>query len=146
MSRSVAIISALAAGGLVALQPPANAALSKHIGDFGAAFISTAISFSILALLLLAVGHPSRLSGLSGFKPEYALGGIGGATVVAVSLVAVRPLGAGGVVALLVAGQLVISVIADHYGWFGLQHIAIGIGRVAGIALVIGGTVLITRT
>jgi uncharacterized membrane protein YdcZ (DUF606 family) len=49
-------------------------------------------------------------------------------------------------VALLVAGQLVISVLADRLGWYGLHHVGVGAGRWAGIVLVLAGTLLITRT
>jgi transporter family-2 protein len=146
MSRAVAFICTVLVGGLVALQPPANAALAKHVSDIGAAFVSLVISLTIIAVLLLATGHPSRLSGLSAFKPEWVVGGIAGASVVLVSLVAVKPLGAGGVVAVLVAAQLLVSVIADRLQWFGLHHVGISFGRVAGLALVIGGTLLIVRT
>jgi bacterial/archaeal transporter family-2 protein len=146
MSRTVAFICTLVAGGIIALQPPANAALAEHVGDLGAALISSAITVLIIGMLLLVFGHPSRLSGLSSFKLEYAIGGIGGATVVAVSLVAVRPLGAGAVVALLVAAQLIVAVAADRFGWFGLHEIGLSAGRLAGLVLVIVGTVLITRT
>jgi transporter family-2 protein len=146
MSRTAAVALTLIAGLVVGLQPPANAALSKHVGDLGAAFVSIVISFTIIGVLLLAVGHPGRLSGLSGFRPEYALGGIGGATVVSISLIAVRPLGAGAVVALLVAGQLIIAVAADRLGWFGLHHVGIGLTRTLGLLLVIGGTIMVTRT
>jgi bacterial/archaeal transporter family-2 protein len=146
MSRAVAFVCTLAVGGVIALQPPANAALSEHVGDLGAAFISALISVSILGLLLVAFGHPGRLSGLGSFAPEHALGGIGGAAVVVVSLIAIRPLGAGGVIALLVAAQLVVSVIVDRFGWFGLQQVGIGAGRLTGVLLVIAGTALITRT
>jgi len=146
MSRGVAFISALAAGALVALQPPANAALSKHVGDLGAALVSVLISTAVILVLLLLVGHPGRLSGITGFRPEYAIGGISGAVIVAVSLVAVRPLGAGALIALLVAGQLAVSIVADRFGWFGLAQVGIGPGRIAGLALVIAGTLLITRT
>ena len=145
MSRAVAFVCTLAVGGVIALQPPANAALSEHVGDLGAAFISALISMSILGLLLIVLGHPGRLAGLHDFRLEHAVGGIGGAAVVAVSLMAIRPLGAGGVIALLVAAQLVVSVVADRLGWFGLQQVGIGTGRVAGVALVIAGTLLITR-
>ncbi len=145
MSRGVALICSLAAGGLVALQPPANAAMAKHVGDLGAALISLTISLVIIGVLLLLTGQPGRLSGLSSFRAEYALGGIAGALVVAVSLAAVRPLGAGGVIALLVAAQLVVSVVADRFGWFGLQHVGIGPGRVLGLVLVIAGTALVVR-
>ncbi len=146
MSRTLAIVCTLAAGALVGLQPPANAALSRHVGDFGAALISTAIAITIIGLLLLAVGNPGRLSGLGGIRPEHLIGGIGGAAVVTVSLVAVRPLGAGAVVALLVAAQLITSLVTDQLGWFGVHHAGIGVGRSLGLLLVIAGTVLITRS
>jgi bacterial/archaeal transporter family-2 protein len=146
MSRTVAVALTLAAGLVVGVQPPANAALSRHVGDLGAAFVSIAISMTIIGVLLLAVGHPGRLAGITSIRPEQALGGIGGASVVAISLVAVRPLGAGAVVALLVAGQLIIAVAADRLGWFGLHHVHIGLARAIGLLLVIGGTILVTRT
>ncbi len=146
MSRTVALISTLLAGGLVALQPPANATMATHVSDLGAAFVSTVISVTVIGLLLVLTGHPGRLSGLSGFRPEWAVGGIAGAVVVAVSLVAVRPLGAGVLIALLVAAQLIVSIAADRYGWFGLHHVGLSFGRVAGAVLVIAGTVLITRS
>lgn len=146
MSRPLAFILTLAVGGLVALQPPANAALAKHVGDLGAAFVSVAISLAIIGVLLVAVGHPGRLSGLSAFTPSNAVGGLGGAAVVAVSLTTVRQLGTGGVIALLVAAQLVISVIADRLQWFGVREVGLSAGRLAGLALVIAGTLLITRT
>jgi bacterial/archaeal transporter family-2 protein len=146
MSRTTALICTLVAGGVVALQPPANAALANHVGDIGAAFLSAVITVTIVGLLLVTIGHPGRLSGLGSFKPLYALGGIGGATVVIVSLIAVRPLGAGGVTALLVTAQLFVSLVADRFGWLGLHHVGIGPARVLGLALVIGGTVLITRS
>jgi bacterial/archaeal transporter family-2 protein len=145
MSRGVAFACTLAVGGLIALQPPANAALAQHVGDLGAALISAAITVIVLALLLVVFSEPARLSGLAGFKPEYAIGGVGGAAVVAVSLVAVRSLGVAGVVSLLVAGQLVISVLADRLGWFGVAQVGLTPGRLAGVLLVAVGTLLITR-
>jgi bacterial/archaeal transporter family-2 protein len=144
MSRAVAFVCTLAVGGLIALQPPANAALARHVGDLGAALISAVITVTILAVRLLVFSEPAHLSGLAGFKPQYAIGGIGGAAVVAVSLVAVRSLGVAGVVALLVAGQLVISVLADRLGWFGVAQVGLTPGRLAGVLLVAVGTLLIT--
>ncbi len=145
VTRSVAVASTIAVGFLVGLQPAANAALSKHVGDLGAAFVSLVVASAIIGMLLLVVGHPGRLGGLSGIRPEYLVGALGGAAVVTVGLVAVRPLGAGAVIALLVAGQLIIGIVADRLGWFGLHHLGIDAGRVLGVVLVIAGTVLVTR-
>jgi transporter family-2 protein len=146
MSRAVAIGITIGAGLIVGLQAAANSALSDHVGDLGAAFVSVAATFTIVSLLLLIAGHPGRLSGLSAARPEQFLGGVGGAAVVIAGLIAVRTLGAGAVVALLVCAQLVISILADRLGWFGVHQVGIGAGRLVGLALVVAGTVLITRT
>ncbi len=146
MTRPVAVLCTIAAGLLVGLQPASNAALSEHVGDLGAAFVSLLLATAIIGILLLVAGHPSRLTGLSAIRSEHLIGAVGGAAVVAIGLAAVRPLGAGAVIALLVAGQVVISIVADRLGWFGLHHVGIGAGRVVGAALVVAGTLLVTRT
>ncbi len=145
MSRSVAIVCALAVGWLVGLQPAANALMARHVSNLGAAFVSVAISAVVVSLLLVVFGHPGRLAGLSHFRPEWVLGGVGGAAVVTVGIVVIRPLGAAAVVALLVAAQLVGSVMVDRFGWFGVHHVGIGLGRIVGVLLVVTGTFLITR-
>lgn len=146
MSRSVALLLTIGAGLLVGFQPPANAALSKHVGDLGAAFVSLAVSLMIIGLLFALLDHPSRLAGLTAIKPVELVGALGGAVVVLVGVIAVKPLGAGAVIAVLVAGQLVSSVISDRLGWFGVAHVGIGTGRVLGVVLVCAGTLLVTRT
>ena len=55
-------------------------------------------------------------------------------------------LGAGALTALLVAAQLAVSILADRLGWFGLHQVGLTPGRWTGVALVVGGTVLITRS
>lgn len=104
------------------------------------------VAAAIIGVLLLVAGHPGRLIGVTGIRPEHLVGALGGAAVVAIGLAAVRPLGAGAVIALLVAGQVIISVVADRLGWFGLDHVPIGIGWLLGMVLVIAGTVLVTRS
>ncbi|HWC85379.1 MAG TPA: DMT family transporter [Solirubrobacteraceae bacterium] len=144
MDRGLALILTLAAGAFVTLQPPANAALAHHVGDLGAALVSLSLATVIAAILLLVFGDPGRLAGISAFHPEYALGGLGGAAVVIVSLVTVRTLGAGGVTAVLVSGQLIVSVLLDRYGLLGLQRVALDWQRGLGVALIIAGAVLVT--
>jgi bacterial/archaeal transporter family-2 protein len=147
VSRPVAIICTLVAGAVVAFQPPANASLSRHVGDLGAAFVSIVIAAVIIGALLVAIGHPGRLSsGIGAIRPEHVLGGVGGATIVTVSLITVRTLGAGALVALLVTSQLIVAVLIDRFGWLGVHHIPISTTRLLGIALAIGGTILVTRT
>jgi transporter family-2 protein len=146
VTRPVALVCTIAVGLLIGLQPASNAAMSKHVGDLGAAFVSLVVATTLIGVLLVIAGDPGRLAGVTALRPEHLVGALGTAAVVAVGLVAVKPLGAGAVIALLVAGQIIISVVADRLGWFGVHQVAVSPGRLLGIALVIAGTLLVTRT
>src|SRR4051794_12605146 len=144
MGRGLAIVATLLAGALVAAQPPANAQLSNYVGSLGAAFVSLVISTLIVGALLLFTGSYSELSGIGGMRLQHALGGIAGAAIVAVSLVTVKQLGAGGVAAATICPQLIFSVVLDRVGAFDLKAIGLTPLRVLGIVLLIAGTVAVT--
>jgi transporter family-2 protein len=59
--------------------------------------------------------------------------------------VTVRQLGAGGVAAAVIAGQLTSSVVLDRLGVLGLDERAVTWDKLLGIALLAAGTVLIVR-
>jgi hypothetical protein len=54
-------------------------------------------------------------------------------------------LGTATFVALLVAGQMLASLLADHYGFFGVIQHPVSISRLLGAALLLGGVILIRR-
>ena len=60
-------------------------------------------------------------------------------------LVSVRTLGAGGVTAATIAGQLAMSVIVDRAGVLGLDKREPTPGRLLGIALLAAGVFLVVR-
>lgn len=144
MDRTPALLLTLAAGALVAFQPPANALLARHVGDLGAAFTSLVISTAIVAVLLVAAGEIGQLGGLDAFRPVHLLGGVAGATIVLVSLIAVRSLGVGGVTAALVATQLIVAVLIDRLGIVGVAETPLTATRLAGVGLLIAGTLMVT--
>jgi bacterial/archaeal transporter family-2 protein len=144
MDRAVALILTLLVGGLIAFQPPANALLARITGDLGAAFVSLTLSTLIVGVVLVVAGDVGALRGVSGFRPEHLLGAIGGAAVVAVSLVTVRSLGAGGVTAALVAMQLIVSAIIDRFGLLGLDPSPLGWRGWLAAVLLLAGTLLMT--
>jgi transporter family-2 protein len=144
VDRGVAILLTLIAGALVAFQPPANASLAKHVGNLEATLVSLLISITIISVLLAFSGGFSGLSGITEFRPEHVLGGVAGAAIVFVSIVTVKPLGAGGVAAATVATQLIGSALLDRFGVLDLEKVGLSATRVIGIALLVVGTVLVT--
>ena len=139
-----ALLATLAIGALVALQPPVNSVLGKRTSDLGAAFISVSVTFLILGVILVVFGDPGSLAKVRDVPAIYLTGGIYGAAFVAVSLITVRYLGAGTTIALLVAAQLVVGALLDHFGVLGLERVSLSPLRLTGVAILILGTTLVT--
>ena len=146
MDRGGAVLLTAFTGGLVALQAPINSVLGRSVGTWQAAFVSFAIGTVALAIIAsLATGGLSQVAGVRDVSLVYLTGGLLGAAYVTSILVAVRTLGAGGVVAATIAGQLAVSVVVDHFGLIGVTKQPITLARVAGVALLGLGTYLVVR-
>jgi transporter family-2 protein len=142
----VAAIATAIVGGMIALQAPINSHLGKATGTFAAALISFGIGTAVLLGIVVVTGHLDELSGITDVRWYYLLGGVLGAAYVTTVLLTVRTLGAGGVTAATVAGQLTTAVVVDRLGVLGLERTPITATRVAGVALLFMGTVLVIRT
>src|SRR5262249_52955256 len=72
-------------------------------------------------------------------------GGVFGAIFIALSIVTIPKWGAAAYLALLVTGQMVAALAIDHFGWLGIPQRPIDLPRLLGVALLVGGVVLIRR-
>ena len=145
MDRGVAVTLMAAVGGLIALQPAINAGLGRATGNIAAAFVSFAIGTVVLAAIVVIAGQASGLSSAFDVRWYYLLGGVLGAAYVFTALTTVSTIGAGGVAAATITGQLTLSVVIDRLGILGLDEQPITLERVAGVALLLAGTFLIVR-
>jgi bacterial/archaeal transporter family-2 protein len=146
VSRSLAVLVGVGAGCLVGMQAPINSRLGRSVGSVQAA----SFSFLVGTVLLLAIAAFVRggLGNLGEVReaPWWALfGGLLGAVYVSVALVAVRTLGASGLTAVVIAGQLAISVAIDRFGLFGIAKQHIDASRIVGLVLLVAGVVLVVR-
>lgn len=146
MDRGAAVLLTAFTGGLVALQAPVNSMLGKAVGTWQAAFVSFAIGTMALAIIAaLASGGLGQIAEARHLSWYYLTGGLLGAAYVTSILVTVRSLGAGGVVAATIAGQLAVSVVVDHLGLLGVAKQPVTVARVIGVALLGLGTYLVVR-
>jgi transporter family-2 protein len=145
MDRSLAVLLTALAGGLIALQAPINAGLGRGTGSLPAAFVSFAVGTVALGAIVVLSGKAGGLGSTFGVSWYYLLGGLLGAIYVTNALIAVATIGAGGVAAATITGQLLAGVAIDRLGLFGLDQVAIGPERILGVALLIGGTILLVR-
>ena len=144
MDRGVAVLLMAVVGGLIAMQPAVNAGLGKSTGSLAAALISFAIGTLLLALRRRQ-WQGRRLSEVASVKWYYLLGGVLGAAYVFAALSTVGEIGAGGVAAATITGQLTFSLVLDRIGFLGLEEQPFTPERVAGVVLLLAGTYLIVR-
>ncbi|PZN97948.1 MAG: hypothetical protein DCF28_14675 [Alphaproteobacteria bacterium] len=143
---ALAIVAVVLAGGATAMQAPTNARLMTAVGSpVNAAFVSFAIGTAVLGLLALMMQSRPDLTAARAL-PWYAwIGGVYGVVFVVAATWAVPRMGVATTVTLMVAGQLIVSLVLDHFGAFGVPKQPINLTRIAGIGLVIAGVLLARR-
>jgi len=145
MDRSVAVLITAAAGGLIALQAPINAILGRATGSLAAALVSFGVGTIALAVIVVLAGQGGGIGGVADVAPVYLIGGLLGAVYVTCALITVKSVGAGGVAAATITGQLTASVALDRLGAFGLEQAPLSASRIAGVVLLLAGTFLVIR-
>jgi bacterial/archaeal transporter family-2 protein len=146
VSKELAVLMTVAAGGLAAAQAPANNIISQKVGDVGAVGVNFVCGTVILIVAFLLVGGVEFKDGVAVPAWYYwVLGGLSGVMIVLAGLIGVRQLGATGVTVAIIAGQLALSVVLDRLGVLGLDERAITVQKIVGIALLAAGTVLVVH-
>lgn len=145
MDRGLAVLVTACVGGLIALQPVINAGLGRATGSLAAALVSFGVGTLLLAAIVALSGQAGGLGSVGDLPWYYLLGGVLGAAYVTTALITVSSIGAGGVAAATITGQLTASIVLDRLGVLGLEHTPITLERVVGVALLLAGTFLIVR-
>lgn len=138
---------ALLAGAILPFQAASNATVGRALGHpLWGALTSLAVSVMVVVPALWALRAPSPAAAQAVAGPWWLwIGGVLGAIYVA-SAAAVTPrLGAGGFLICVVAGQIVVSVLVDHFGLMGLSARPVNLTRLAGVALILGGAFLVVQ-
>lgn len=146
MDKIIWIGMALIAGAFLPMQAGMNNKLAKTGGSpVHASMISFAVGVLALVIYILLTSQNVSWRGLKD-APSYAwLGGILGAFYVTVIVLAYPKIGPGLMFGLVVAGQMLISMLMEHFQLMGTQPQPISIGRVAGMLLIVGGVILMKK-
>ncbi|ACB81585.1 DMT family transporter [Methylorubrum populi] len=137
----------VASGVSIVVQQVLNTRLRADLGSAAwAGFVSYAVGLACMTLLILALRDPLPSASVAARVPWWAWsGGVFGALFIGLATVLVPQLGAAAFIALLVAGQMLASIAFDHFGWMGLAQRPLDGPRLIGVALLVGGVVLIRR-
>ena len=142
-----AFIFALIAGVAVTAQAGSSSQLKQSLRD---PIIALAANYLLgilcVALVILVSRSPlpeaSRLSSAPWWA--WAGGALGVLYGLSVVFLAHR-MGAAPLIATVVTGQLVFSVVVDHFGWIGFEMHRANSLRLVGCGLILGGLVLLGR-
>ncbi len=144
----LSVLLALLAGALQPFQAALNSRLGKEVDNpIFSVFISGLLSGVVLGVYLLFTrqvlpkGWPAAVQ-----LPWWMwLGGIIGAAYLVAVVIATPKLGAGTLMALVIAAQIIVSVVLDHYAALGLERHPASWGRLAGVLLFCAGAFLIQK-
>jgi transporter family-2 protein len=140
-------ILAFVAGMALTIQVGINSTLRYWLGNPGmATLVSLVVGTVGMALYLLLMRTPLPARTAIAAVPAWAWsGGLVGAFYVATTVIAGPRLGSATLLALVVLGQLLASLVIDHYGWIGFPQHSISTVRILGAILLFSGVLLIMR-
>jgi transporter family-2 protein len=140
------VIVAVFIGTLMPLQAGLNAELTRTLKHpFLGAFLSLSIGAILVSILVLLNGGLQELKRLPETPPHLFLGGILGALFVGSSLFLIPRMGATAMVGAFITGQLLGSVLIDHYGFLGLTPHPLNFSRLIGVLLLFAGLLLVVK-
>lgn len=142
----IAMILLLIAGALTAIQGPSNARLSAGLGSvINGAFFSFIIGTLALGIIALFMQVRPEGQAVRSIPWWGWIGGLYGCLFVTSIAWGIPKLGVATTMTLVVAGQLILGVILDHYGALGTPSQTISWARLGGIVMIVGGALLVRR-
>ncbi|ALC92981.1 hypothetical protein AM500_23615 [Bacillus sp. FJAT-18017] len=128
----------------VSIQSAVNSRLGKTVGTIEASFVSFVIGTIALAILMPILGKGNVL--LTFGVPKWQLaGGLLGAFYVFILVTLVPQLGVTATMVAVMAGQILLSAVIDHFGWFGSRQVSFGLDRSIGTILLMAAIYMFFR-
>ena len=137
----------IGAGISVLIQQVLNANLRAEINSAAwSGFMSYFLGVVCMLGLAVVLRDPVPSAATMARVPLWAWsGGIFGAIFIGLSIITIPKLGGAAYIAILVTGQMIAALTVDHFGWLGVPERHIDLPRMLGVALLVGGVVLIRR-
>jgi len=146
MNKIIWIGLALLGGAFLPIQAALNSKLEKAIhSPVYASMVSFVVGVISIAVYILLSNQNASFSGAKTVPGYVWLAGALGAFYVTVIILSFPRLGPALTFGLAIAGQMLISVLMDHFNIFVTEQHPLTLYRFLGIVLVIAGVVLIRK-
>ena len=144
MNIFVVILIGLIGGVAVGLQSPMAGSMGQRVGGTASSFIVHLGGLIASGVLLLARGG-EKIRDWRMIPPYIFIAGVFGLILYQCINVTLPRLGSTMTVVLIIVGQLLMGVLVDHFGWFGVAPRPVDLPRVLGVLILMGGAYLIAR-
>ena len=136
------ILFSIVAGMAMSVQGVMNTRLGEGIGNMEAnAFVQgTAFALALIVLLFYRQGSFAQLGGVNKL---YWLGGVLGLVITLTVMLGIKSLGTTLAISIILISQLLVAALIDAFGLMGTERVAFGWQKLAGLALMTGGMLLI---
>ncbi len=148
MGQWVYLLMAMVAGACLPLQVGVNSSLARGLANpLSAALVSFAVGTMALFAYVLVMRLPVPGFARAASMPWWIWigGGFLGAYFVSSAIYLAPKVGATMLFMTIITGQLLVAVYLEHKGLMGFPERPVGLGRLAGIALMIAGVFLTRR-
>lgn len=143
---AITILLAVVAGAFMAIQAPTNALLARPVNSpITAAFISFLVGTFALGMITWFLPSRPDPEGVRALPWYVWLGGLYGAFFVAVVAFGAPRVGVAVLLTAVIAGQMSMAVLLDHFALLGLPRQELNLSRVAGLLLIVAGVLLVRR-
>ncbi|MFY8033567.1 MAG: DMT family transporter [Flexibacteraceae bacterium] len=129
------------------IQAGINAQLAKQIEHplFSSIISVTVALIGLLAIYAVKVNDRFNLSALKQVSPSLYIGGLIGSVYLYGIVLLIPKIGSLMAFTLIIAGQLVMAMIIDHYGLLGMEQQSITYKSIIGVALIGFGIYMIKK-
>lgn len=137
------LLVGLAGGMAIGVQSPMSSIISQRLGMLESIFIVHAGGALVVLIPILVFG--SRLREWRSV-PWYTLGaGAFGLVVISSMSYMIPRIGIAGALITLLAGQLIVGSLLDHFGWLGVTQRVLDLPRIIGLIVVMAGVWLTVK-
>ena len=146
MGKVIWIVLTLVAGAFLPIQAGLNTRLGKAIASpVYASLISFLVGLVGLLVYILVTRQTVSFAGIKETPGHLWLGGLLGAFYITVIIFAFPVLGPGLTFGLIVAGQMVVSILLEHFNILVAHPSPISYMKILGVVLVVAGVIIIRR-
>lgn len=135
------LVMSIAGGVAIGIQAVVNSGLGKKVGTIEASFISFLIGTIALFITMIIFGKGNFFA-INEVPKWQLIGGLLGAFYVFIMIMSVPKIGVIAAFFSIIAGQILMSAIIDHFGLFGGETYPLDIKKGIAILMMFGSIIL----